>query len=134
MSSHVPGTLTSAVEVTNISNHGLWPPAGDREPFFPDDQFPWFREAAIKVVLSVQEPTPGHFYWPALGIDSTTEVIEHPERFPLQAKSSDGPIENKARCIRSLDGNNREREGWRGGGPLPRNSVKYSHDQAGIDS
>ena len=86
MSSRVPGTLTSAVEVTNISSHGLWLLTGDRELFLPYDQFPWFHEAAVKDVLDVQEPTPGHFHWPALDIDLTTEIIEHPERFPLRAK------------------------------------------------
>jgi hypothetical protein len=37
-------------------------------------------------ILNVEEPTPGHFYWPDLDVDLDTESIEHPERFPLKSK------------------------------------------------
>ena len=85
MSSEPHGVDTSAIEVTNVSKHGFWLLAGDRELFLPYEQFPWFRDATLSAVLNVEEPTPGHFYWPALDVDLGVESIEHPERFPLQS-------------------------------------------------
>ena len=80
------GENISAVEVTQISRHGVWLLAGDRELFMPYQNFPWFKDAPIGKILNVQEPYRGHFYWPDLDVDLTTEIIEHPERFPLKAK------------------------------------------------
>ncbi|HQU15392.1 MAG: integron cassette protein [Chromatiales bacterium 21-64-14] len=80
------GKSTPPVEVTHISNHGVWLLAGDRELFMPYDNFPWFADVAMGKILNVEEPTPGHYYWPDLDVDLTEEIISHPERFPLQAK------------------------------------------------
>ena len=77
---------TSKVEVTNVSAHGLWLLTDDRELFLPFDDFPWFRDAPIGKVLNVEEPTPGHFFWPDLDVDLGIESIEQPERFPLEAR------------------------------------------------
>jgi hypothetical protein len=77
---------TSAVEVTHVSGHGVWLLTGDRELFMPYDDFPWFKEATIREILNVEEPSPGHFYWPDLDVDLAVESIEHPERFPLKAR------------------------------------------------
>lgn len=74
------------VEVTNVSAHGLWLLTDDRELFLPFDDFPWFRDAPIGKVLNVEEPTPGHFFWPDLDVDLGIESIEQPERFPLEAR------------------------------------------------
>jgi Protein of unknown function (DUF2442) len=86
MSSKPLGTPTSAVEVTNVSVHGLWLLAGEEELFLSYEDFPWFKEASIGKVTHVTEPTPGHFYWPDLDIDLGLETIRHPENFPLKAK------------------------------------------------
>ncbi len=86
MSSRKLGKHTSQVEVTNVSAHGLWLLKDDRELFLPFDDFPWFRDAPIGKVLNVTEPTPGHFFWPDLDVDLGIESIEHPERFPLEAR------------------------------------------------
>ena len=86
MSSRPLRTPTSAVEVTNVSGHGLWLLAHDEELFLSYEDFPWFREAAIGKVANVIEPSPGHFYWPDLDIDLGVETIRNPERFPLKAK------------------------------------------------
>ena len=77
---------TAQVEVTNVSLHGFWLLTNDRELFLPFDDFPWFRDAPIGKVLTVEEPTPGHFFWPDLDVDLGIESIEHPERFPLEAR------------------------------------------------
>lgn len=86
MNSETLGRDTSEAEVTNISSHGVWLLAHGREVFMPYRDFPWFAEASVGKVLNVQEPTPGHFYWPDLDVDLTVEIIEHPERFPRTAK------------------------------------------------
>lgn len=86
MSSKPYGSITSGVEVTNISVHGVWLLAGDNELFMPYEHFPWFKDAPVGKVLNVEEPVPGHFCWPELDVDLAVEAIEHPDRFPLAAK------------------------------------------------
>ena len=86
MSSSGPGKNSSAVEVTNISAHGLWLLVRNRELFLSYDDFPWFRDKPVKSIAQVEEQSPGHLHWPEIDVDLTVEMIEHPERFPLKAK------------------------------------------------
>ncbi len=86
MSSQALGENTSLTEVTNVSAHGLWLLSGETELFMSYKDFPWFKNAPIGEVLNVEEPTPGHFYWPDLDVDIGLETIENPERFPLKSK------------------------------------------------
>lgn len=88
MKSLAPGQDTSEVEVTNISTHGVWLLVRDRELFISYENFPWFREQSVKAILNVEEPYPGHFYWPDIDVDLTEKMIEHPGRFPLKARTS----------------------------------------------
>jgi hypothetical protein len=74
------------VEVSQISQHGLWLLLHDREMFLSSSDFPWFKDAPVSAVLNVQLPQSHHLYWPDLDIDLAVESIEHPERFPLVAK------------------------------------------------
>ena len=80
------GNSTLAVEVTNISRHGIWLLTGEKELFLGFDEFPWFKKAPVAKILNVQEQSPGHYYWPDLDVDLGIESIEHPERFPLTSK------------------------------------------------
>jgi hypothetical protein len=41
---------------------------------------------AVGKIQNVEEPTPGHFYWPELDIDLSEEIIAHSERFLLKYK------------------------------------------------
>ena len=86
MSSGPRGKPTSAVEVTNISSHGVWLLAHGKELFMSYDDFPWFRDASVGKILNVEEPSSNHFCWPDLDVDLTLEMIENPERFPLKAR------------------------------------------------
>ncbi|GAH65527.1 unnamed protein product [marine sediment metagenome] len=86
MSSQALGENTSLTEVTNVSAHGLWLLSSETELFLSYKDFPWFKNAPIGEVLNVEEPIPGHFYWPDLDVDIGLETIENPERFPLKAK------------------------------------------------
>jgi len=85
-SSKTLGNSISAVEVTNISSNGVWILAGNKELFMPYSEFPWFKDVTVSKILRVEEPRHGHYYWPDLDVDLTSEIIEHPERFPLKAK------------------------------------------------
>lgn len=85
----MPGSATSEAEITNISKHGFWVFLGDRELFLPFEEFPWFKSAPIEAILNVERLQDHHLYWPALDVDLTVESIEHPERFPLQARIGD---------------------------------------------
>ncbi len=87
MNSHADGKSISAVEVTNVSSHGIWLLAHGKELFISYADFPWFKDQAIKSILNVVEESPGHFYWPDIDVDLTEQIIEHPERFPLKAKN-----------------------------------------------
>jgi len=73
-------------EVTNISNHGFWILSKGKEYFLSYEDFPWFKDKTIKEITNVQTFGENHLYWENLDIDLTLEMIEHPERFPLQAK------------------------------------------------
>ena len=86
MSSERLGISTSEVEVTGISAHGVWLLASEEEIFLSYGDFPWFKDVSVRKILNVQDPTPGHFYWPDLDVDLGMETIRHPDRFPLRAR------------------------------------------------
>ena len=86
MSSKTLGKNTKTAEVTNISAHGVWVLLGARELFLSYEDFPWFKDAPVGKILNVEEPRPGHLFWPELDIDLTSEIIEHPGRFPLKMR------------------------------------------------
>ncbi len=86
MSSLAHGNSTLAVEITNISTHGVWLLTQEKELFMAYEDFPWFVEQSVGSIVNVEEPSPGHYYWPDLDVDLTAEMIEHPERFPLRAE------------------------------------------------
>ena len=74
------------VEVTNISNHGLWILTQNKELFLSYENFPWFKDKTIDNITKVETFGQGHLYWEDLDVDLSLEMIEHPERFPLQSK------------------------------------------------
>ena len=82
----MPGTATSVPEVTNISQHGFWLLLDGRELFLSFEQFPWFKGAPVEAILEVERPHPRHLRWPKIDVDLTVDSIEHPERYPLEAK------------------------------------------------
>jgi hypothetical protein len=88
MSSLSHGKDTSAVEVTHISSHGVWLLAQGKEMFMSYEDFPWFKDQAVKVIINVEEQSPGHFYWPDIDVDLSSEIIEHPEKYTLKASAT----------------------------------------------
>lgn len=81
----MPGTITSAVEVTNVSVHGFWVLIGDEELAVSFSDFPWFKKATIEQLSDVQRPTENHLYWPQLDVDLSVESIRDPSAFPLRS-------------------------------------------------
>ena len=74
-------------EVTNISNHGLWILSNEKEFFLSYENFPWFKDKTINDITKVESFGQGHLYWENLDVDLSLDMIEHPERFPLQSNT-----------------------------------------------
>lgn len=87
MRSAEPGVSTSAVELANVSSHGLWLLIDEREHYLPFDLFPWFREASIGQLSRIERPTREHLYWPDLDVDLTLDSIQRPEAYPLVSRA-----------------------------------------------
>lgn len=83
----MPGTITSAPEVTHVSRHGFWLLLGDEELLVPFEEFPWFRKATIEQLSDVEWPSSDHLYWPKLDIDLSVASIRNPVAFPLRSKA-----------------------------------------------
>ena len=73
----------SPVEVTKISRAGFWLLLGSKEKFVAFKEFPWFREASVTAITTVERPSANHLYWPELDIDLAVDALDHPERYPL---------------------------------------------------
>ena len=84
----MPGTITSAPEVTHVSTHGFWLLLADEEVLVPFAQFPWFRRATIAQLSNVDWPSPDHLYWPDLDVDLSLASIRRPEAFPLVSRAT----------------------------------------------
>lgn len=80
------GERTSALEVTNISQHGFWILLNGTEYFLPFEKFPWFREAKIGEILNVELHHERHLHWPNLDVDLSLDIIQNPDRYPLISK------------------------------------------------
>jgi len=92
MKSEMHGSTTSAVEVTNISKHGFWLLVEEEELFLPFTEFPWFRDAPVAAIFSVEHLSEDHLYWPTLDVDLSVESIRWPERFPLVSSRREEPL------------------------------------------
>jgi len=73
--------------LSNVSAHGIWLLIDDRELFLPYDEFPWFRDATIAQLSSIERPSSRALRWPDLDVDLTLESIEHPDRYPLVSRA-----------------------------------------------
>ena len=80
------GKNTLECEVVNISPFGVWVLVEDSEYFLDHVRYPWFQNANVLEVLSVESPRYGHLRWPALDIDLHLDCFESPEKYPLVAK------------------------------------------------
>ncbi|MEX2147643.1 MAG: DUF2442 domain-containing protein [Candidatus Rokuibacteriota bacterium] len=90
MKSAQRGESTLDAEVTNVSRHGFWILIDDTERFVSFSVFPWFAEASIRQLTTVERPSAGHLYWPALDVDLAVDSLDHPERYPLVSRVRPG--------------------------------------------
>jgi hypothetical protein len=88
MRSEPHGTSTSPVEVGNVTRQGFWLLLDGREFFLPFEQFPWFRNASIEALTTIERPSPHHLFWPLLDVDLAVDSILHPERYPLVSRGA----------------------------------------------
>jgi hypothetical protein len=86
MKSSAVGKNTSTVEVTNISQHGIWLLVKDREYFLPFGDFPWFKDAKVSAILDVKLLHSHHLFWPRLDADIELASLENIENYPLVYK------------------------------------------------
>jgi hypothetical protein len=83
MKSKLIGENTSAVEVTNISRHGIWILCNEQEYFLSYYEFPWFREATIGMVQNVKLLHSHHLYWPDCDVDIDLDSLDNKDKYPL---------------------------------------------------
>ena len=86
MKSSVVGKNILKVEILNVSPHGIWLIARDREYFLPYSEFPWFKEKNISGIFNVKLMHGYHLYWPKLDIDIDLESLQNLEQYPLVYK------------------------------------------------
>jgi hypothetical protein len=79
--------ISAEPEVLGLTPRALWLLVGDRELMLDFETFPWFARATIVEVCDVVLLSGQHLHWPRLDIDLHIDSIEHPERFPLVAKT-----------------------------------------------
>ncbi|MFQ5329170.1 MAG: DUF2442 domain-containing protein [Thermodesulfobacteriota bacterium] len=83
MKSQTLGKSTSQVEVLNIDIHGLWLFVKGKEYFLGYNDFPWFRDARVSDIFSVELHHDFHLRWPSLDIDLDLTSIENLSETPL---------------------------------------------------
>ena len=77
------GTLTSEVEITQITSNGIWLFVKESEYFLSYKNFPWFKEAKVKEIMDVELCGKTNLHWECLDVDLTLDIINHPENYPL---------------------------------------------------
>lgn len=85
----MPGIATSEIEVSLVSNMGFWLLLDNGELFVSYAEFPWFKQATVEQITTIELPSPNHLYWPLLDVDLAVESIRNPASFPLVAKPND---------------------------------------------
>lgn len=78
-----PGKNISEIEVLNVSIHGFWLYVHGKEYFMPYDEYPWFKDAKMSEIFTVQLLHQSHLYWPQLDVDLEIKSLENPEQYPL---------------------------------------------------
>ena len=111
MKSAQRGKSTSVVEVTHVSEHGVWLFIDGREMFMAFELFPWFREASIRALMNIELVGRGHLFYPDLDVDLAVDSIEHPEVFPLVSQVIPNPKGRPSKVRRRRNSVRRTRTG-----------------------
>ena len=83
------GTLTSLIEITQVSSQGFWLLLPTEELFLSFENFPWFKDVTIKELCEVEWPSEKHIYWPNLDIDLSIDSIRDLQPFLYSTKQKD---------------------------------------------
>ena len=86
MKSSRRGKSTSA-SVEGITPFGLWVLVEGKEYFLSHEEFPYFRKQPPRAVRNLRLLHGVHLHWPDLDVDLEMDNLEHPERYPLKAKT-----------------------------------------------
>jgi hypothetical protein len=82
-----PGKSTLAcAEIQHISKHGLWLLINDQEFFLPFSDFPWFKDATIDQLCTLEFTFEKYLHWPLLDIDIEVASLKYPDAYPLTYK------------------------------------------------
>lgn len=84
MRSRNGGINTSAVEIVNISTHGIWLYVTGKEYFLPYKEYPWFQDARLSQIHHVSLLHGHHLHWSDLDVDLDLDSLEHAEQYPLK--------------------------------------------------
>jgi hypothetical protein len=87
----MPGAPTLEIEVSLATNKGFWLLLENEELFVPYSEFPWFKQATMEQITTVERPNANHLYWPLLDVDLSVESVRHPASFPLISKPNLSP-------------------------------------------
>ena len=82
----MPGVSTSEIEVSLVSSKGFWLLLEDEELFVSYSDFPWFKQATVEQITTVERPSSDHLYWPLIDVDLAVTSIRDPALFPLISK------------------------------------------------
>lgn len=82
----MPGLPTLEIEVSLVSSKGFWLLLDNEELFVSYTEFPWFKQATVEQITTIERPSSHHLYWPLLDVDVSVESIRDPAAFPLFSK------------------------------------------------
>ncbi len=82
----MPGARTLEVEVSVVSGKGFWLLLDNEELFVPYTEFPWFKQATVEQITTIERPSSEHLYWPLLDVDLAVASIRDPASFPLVSR------------------------------------------------
>lgn len=85
----MPGASTLEIEVSLVSNKGFWLLLGNEEFFVAYAEFPWFKQATVEQITTIEQPSLNHLYWPMLDVDLAVESIRNPASFPLISRPNE---------------------------------------------
>ncbi|WP_319026038.1 DUF2442 domain-containing protein, partial [Acidithiobacillus thiooxidans] len=64
----------------------MWLLLDKDELFVSYAEFPWFKQATVEQITTIERQSSAHLYWPLLDVDLAVESIRNPASFPLVAK------------------------------------------------
>jgi hypothetical protein len=84
MKSQNLGMRTSKIEVLNVSLNGIWLLVIGKEYFLPYENFPWFKNASISQIHTVELRHDHYLSWKELDVDLELASLENLDQYPLK--------------------------------------------------